>query len=643
MSTFSSNQPSFGSSWLQFLRRESPEKKAHKGNPASGFLILPELVAEHAAENPRSQAVVAGDEVLSYEQLESQSNALAGHLQSLGVAPEILVAVFMERSPAAVIAALGIMKSGAAYLPLDPSCPAERVRFILQDARVSIVITSSVADGTLPRGPWNVVNLSDFRVTQKARSSPPLRLNAKPSQLAYVIYTSGSTGRPKGVEITHGNLSNLVQWHHGAFAVSSSDRATMLASPGFDASIWEVWPYLTAGAALHIPSDATRVSPRALRDWMVDTGITISFVPTPIAQRLMFLDWPPETRLRFLLTGADALQHYPPAGLPFSLVNNYGPTECTVVSTSCTVTPRDRPSALPPIGRPVPNSQIFVLDAGLNEVPAGSIGELHIAGANVGRGYLNNPQLTREKFIANRFSADRNSRLYKTGDLVRLLPDGNLEFLGRTDDQIKIRGSRVEPNEVSVALSQHAAIDTSVVVARKDPSGSHVLVAYVVPKSGMNLNATELRSHLQVHVPDYMIPSTFVLMDIFPLTTNGKVDRAALPLPNASNILRAEGDRPISSPTEEKISSIVATLLKLERVNANDNFFLLGGHSLLGAQLVAEIQKAFNVELSLRTVFDFPTIAGISAEVQRSLATAAAPAQMDLHHGHDHQLKPSHR
>jgi amino acid adenylation domain-containing protein len=534
MSTLPSNPSSTGSSWLAFLRRDP--SAANKSAAAGTFLRIPEVVAAYAAQSPQLPAVVEGQETLSYGELESQSNALARHLLSLGAAPETLVAVFLPRSPSAVVAALAIMKTGAAYLPLDPSCPGERIRLILEDARVPIVIANSSATSSLPSGAWRVVNFGADQLP-RAHSSAPLPFTANPSQLAYVIYTSGSTGRPKGVEIAHGNLSNLVRWHQSAFAICPSDRATILASPGFDASVWEVWPYLTSGATLHMPSDATRVSPRALRDWMISNGITISFVPTPIAQRLLLLDWPAETPLRFLLTGADTLQQYPRAGLPFTLVNNYGPTECTVVSTSCAVTHRDHPSALPPIGRPITNTQVFVLDEHLQQVPQGAVGELHIGGANVGRGYLNNPQLTREKFIPNPFSSERGARLYKTGDLVRPLPDGNLEFVGRADDQVKIRGYRVEPDEVSQVLSKHEAVETGIVVARKDRKGKAVLVAYVLPKPGFALNVAALRTHLQQHLPDYMIPNAFVLMHIFPLTTNGKVDRSALPLPNASNTL----------------------------------------------------------------------------------------------------------
>lgn len=607
------SRSSLGSSWLQSLSRALSVKESSKTN----FAALPELVSAQAAKQPRANAVVAGAEALPYAELEARSNALARHLQSLGAKREALVAIFLDRSPASVMASLGILKSGAAYLPLDPSCPAERIRVILDDAGDPLVVTNSQVNGKLPEGTRGIVDLSQTEELLRMYSSAPVRCNAEPSQLAYVIYTSGSSGRPKGVEITHGNLSNLVQWHQSAFAVSASDHATILASPGFDASVWEIWPYLSAGATLHVPTDATRVSPRALRDWMVSTGITISFVPTPVAQRLVLLDWPAEARLRFLLTGADVLQQYPPAGLPFALVNNYGPTECTVVSTSGVISPLDRSRSLPSIGRPITKTEAFVLDERLQQVPSGSVGELHIAGANVGRGYLNNPVHTQEKFIPNPFSTERGARLYKTGDLVRALPDGRLEFLGRTDDQVKIRGYRVEPNEVSLALSTHHAIHASVVVARKDRSGANVLVAYVIPKPGTELNAANLRKYLQDRVPDYMIPNAFVLMGVFPLTTNGKIDRTALPPPNSSNTLRSEAPQAALTSTEETLAGIVASLLKLTRVNVNDNFFLLGGHSLLGAQLIAEINSVFGVDLPLRTVFDYPSVAGIAAELER--------------------------
>lgn len=502
-------------------------------------LSLVESVRTWAAENPSTPAVASATETLSYAELEAQSNALARHLQSLGASPETLVALVLDRSPEFAVAALATWKAGAAYLPIDPAYPPERIRLILKDARVPILIRSGLASQIeLSQESAKQVDVSDRYSLLRAYSSAALPTLDQPSHLAYVIYTSGSAGRPKGVEITHGNLLNLVHWHQSAFAISNSDRATMIASPGFDAAVWEIWPYLSAGASLLAPPETTRVSPRALRDWMLAQRITVSFVPTPIAQRLIFLEWPTETTLRFLLTGADVLQQYPPAGLPFTLVNNYGPTECTVVALSGKIAPHQRPAALPPIGRPISNTRIFLLDESLQEVPAGSIGELHIAGAGVGRGYLHDPELTLEKFIPDPFDNNPGARLYKTGDLARALPDGNFEFLGRTDDQIKIRGYRIEPTEVSAALCKHDSIQSGIVIPRKDASGDYSLAAYLVLKQDTQVTAGDLRKHLQSQLTDYMIPSAFVVMDALPLTANGKVDRAALPAPDCKNSLK---------------------------------------------------------------------------------------------------------
>ena len=644
MSTFSSNESRLGSSWLHYLKLSLKTRKTASSDTDTSLSIL-ECVSACAAENPKAPAVTNGTETLSYSDLEAQSNALARHLASLGAGPESLVALVLDRSPEIAIAALAAWKAGAAYLPLDPSWPAERIRLILEDARAPILIRSGMASQIeLSQEVAKQVDISDLPSLLRAYSAATLPTQRQKSQLAYVIYTSGSTGRPKGVEITDQNLLNLVHWHQSAFAVSSADRATMLASPGFDAAVWEMWPYLSAGASLHVPSETTRVSPRSLRDWMLAQQITVSFVPTPVAQRLLLLDWPTETPLRFLLTGADVLQQYPPAGLPFTLVNNYGPTECTVVALSGAVTSHDRSAALPSIGRPISNTQVFLLNEDLEKVATGSVGELHIAGASVGRGYLHDPELTRQKFLRNPFDKNVASRLYKTGDLARALPDGSFEFVGRTDDQIKIRGYRIEPNEVSAALCKQESVQSGIVLPIKEASGNRFLAAYLVLKQGAQVDAGILRKHLQAHLPDYMIPNAFVVMDSFPLTTNGKVDRAALPLPDSTNSLKNGAPSEGSTRTEAALLPIVSALLKVEQINPHDNFFLLGGHSLLGAQLLTEIQQAFQVFLPLRTVFDYPTIAAISAEIDRHIALrkdAREAGQAGVAHGHQPDIQPS--
>ena len=626
MSTLTSHESRFGSSWLQFLRRPFPHKSSssESGVLLADVLSIPEAIRSWAVAAPHTKAVVSSVDSISYSELESRSNDLAGHLQTLGVGSETIVALLLDRSPALALAALAVWKAGGAYLPLDASWPEERLRSILEDSRAHVLIHDRLTSQRVSAYPLQKLDLSgEAFLATNSRSSA--LFSPKPSQLAYVIYTSGSTGKPKGVEISHGNLLNLVHWHQAAFAISSADRATMLASPGFDAAVWELWPYLASGAAVLAPPDSIRVSPRCLRDWLITNGITVSFAATPLAQRLLQLDWPTETPLRFLLTGADMLHHYPRHGLPFALVNNYGPTECTVVALSGVVAHDPAPLGPPPIGRPITNTQIYLLDEQLQPVPMGSVGELHIAGASVGRGYLNDPQLTREKFIGNPFSSDPQSRLYKTGDLARSLPDGSFEFVGRTDDQIKIRGFRVEPNEICAALCSHESIDSAVVVPRQDSTGGRFLAAYVVLKDGPTPSASALRNHLQSRLPDYMIPVAFIPVDALPLNSSGKVDRAALPPANSANSLKSESAAADTTTTQTKLLEVVASLLKLTAINPQDNFFLLGGHSLLGAQLLAAIHQRFSVELSLRTIFDFPTIAALSSEIDRVRKGQHAP------------------
>jgi len=623
MSTFSTNDSRFGSSWLQFLKRPFPMGKNSRRADASAksLLSITESISAWAAAAPGNIAVSSSAETLTYAQLESQSNALARHLQSIGAGPDTLVALILDRSPSLVLAALAVWKSGAAYLPLDSTWPLDRIRHILKDSQAAIVVHCGFElppqDATSPK----LVDLTACDALLKKYSTESVSPETKGSDLAYVIYTSGSTGQPKGVEITHANLLNLVHWHQATFSVSSSDRATLLASPGFDAAVWEIWPYAASGATLLIPSDATRVSPRGLREWLVANSITICFAATPLAQRLLLLDWPAESALRFLLTGADTLHHHPRPGLPFTLVNNYGPTECTVVALSGSVSPDLCPSAPPSIGRPITNTRVFLLDEDLQPVPKGSVGELCISGACVGRGYRNDPQLTSQKFVPSPFDANDGARLYRSGDLARALPDGSFEFVGRTDDQIKIRGFRVEPNEICAALTAHEAIQSAIVVPRQDSSGGRFLAAYLLLKPGFQPTSSTLRTHLQGSLPDYMIPAAFVPLESFPVNTSGKIDRAALPPPTSSNTLKADAPTPLATTTQTDLLAIVSSLLKVADINPQDNFFLLGGHSLLGAQLLSAIQRRFQIELPLRTVFDFPTIAALSSEIDRVIAS----------------------
>jgi acyl-coenzyme A synthetase/AMP-(fatty) acid ligase/acyl carrier protein len=424
-------------------------------------------------------------------------------------------------------------------------------------------------------------------------------------------------------------LLNLVSWHLNAFKVVRGDRATLQSSPGFDAAVWELWPYLAAGATVHVVDEAVRMIPERLRDWIVRNGITISFLPTALTERMIDLPWPQETALRVLLTGADTLRRYPRVDLPFALVNNYGPTECTVVATSGTIYPAASPEELPSIGHPIENTQVYIVDEQLKPVPAGTAGELLIGGAGVARGYQGLPELTRQRFVPDRFSNEPDARLYRTGDLGRLLPDGQIAFMGRLDEQLKIRGHRIEPQEVSVVLDRHPAVQASCVAAYSDHLQEKRLVAYVVPANGTRLRPSELRKFVGQYVPDYMVPSAFVPLAQLPLSSHGKLDRTALPEPSAANVLDDDSFEAPQSQIEKSLAIFLTSLLGVPRVGKDDNFFDLGGHSLMGAQLIAKISYTFGVELSLRSLFDHPTVEEVSAEIERLIHAKLASMSED--------------
>ena len=513
------------------------------------------------------------------------------------------VGLFLHRSPPAVVGALGILKAGGAWVPLDPAYPAARIDFLLRDSGVRVVVTNTAASAALPCGPWRMLELGEIR--GGCAEPPPGR--PVPGNLAYVVYTSGSTGQPKGVMVTHGNLANLIAWHTETFGIGEDDRASQVSSFGFDAAVWEIWPYLAAGASVHFADDSSRREPEALRDWLVRQRITVSFVPTALAEHMIALPWPAEPALRYMLTGADTLHRHAPDGLPFTLVNNYGPTECTVVATSGIVPGAGTAGVLPAIGRPIRNTFIRIVDGKLNPVQDGETGELLIGGAGVTRGYHNRPELT-----ATRFIQAAGQRMYRTGDLARLLPDGQIAFAGRVDDQIKIRGFRIEPGEIAAALQAHPGVCGSVVTAREDAAGERRLVAYLTGLAE-RCNERSLRDDLGRRLPAWMIPDDFVWLDRFPLTPNGKIDRGALPEPPRRGPAGADS-------VEDRVLEIVRSLLKIDHVARDDNFFLLGAHSLMGAQLITRIQDAFGIRLTLRNLFQAPTVAGLAAGIEAKRA-----------------------
>ncbi len=567
------------------------------------------LIEDQAAIRPNAIAISSQNQSLTYTELNEKASALARHLRSQGVGRNQVVGMCIGSSPEMIVGALAILRAGGAYLPLDPSTPETRLTYILKDAGISIVLT---AGQNLPQGPWRTIDVRD-----KYTSSICELEEAGFDDLAYVIYTSGSTGQPKGVEIEHRSLLNLVDWHQRTFSLSCNDRATQLAGVGFDAAVWEVWPYLTAGASLYIPDERVRTEPEALKAWFIEKGITITFVPTAIVERLMKLEWPSSIPLRTVLTGADTLHQFPPQGLPFNIVNNYGPTECTVLVTSGIVPPGGDKSKRPTIGRPITNATVHILDEQMREVPNETPGEIYIGGAGVARGYRNRPDLTSSRFVPDPFAAKGGAKLYRTGDRAMRLADGQIAFLGRMDDQIKIRGFRIEPNEIVTALNQHPSIAESAVISRAASAEEARLVAYVVVRADSSVSATELHQFIADRVPEYMQPSAFVRLEQLPLTLNGKVDKHNLPEPSTENALSDSDYEAPQSPVEERVAQMLEELLEVDRIGMSDNFFHLGGHSLLGAQVVARVKETFAIELSLRTIFDHPTVAGLSGEIER--------------------------
>jgi acyl-coenzyme A synthetase/AMP-(fatty) acid ligase/acyl carrier protein len=408
----------------------------------------------------------------------------------------------------------------------------------------------------------------------------------------------------------------LVLWHQRAFEIIPKDRAPFMAAVGFDAAVWEIWPYLTAGASLHLLSEKSIYTvPQSLQNWFLEQRITIGFVPSPLAEQMLRLDWPREAPIRIMLTGADTLHEYPSPKLPFQLVNNYGPTECTVVATSGIVESVRHIGRLPSIGKPIDNMQVYILDANLAPVPVDRLGEIYIGGAGVARGYRNDPQLTTQKFIRNPFGSNPEDRLYRTGDFGYFLEDGRIAFAGRADDQVKIRARRVQTDEIVAVLSRHPAVQASAVVPREDATGNRFLAAYVIAKPESELTSRDLREFLRTFLPEFMVPTMFVQIDELPLTSHGKIDRQALPAPTCENALRDEIFTPPRTELETQVEAIITGLLGTNDLGVNDNFFMLGGNSFLGVQLIARVRETFGVEVPLRTLFEAPTIAGLSAHI----------------------------
>ncbi|MCB9419967.1 MAG: amino acid adenylation domain-containing protein [Ardenticatenaceae bacterium] len=569
------------------------------------------LVAKQVQDQGEKPAVSTPRASLTYQQLDQCANQLAHYLIDKGIGPDTAVATCFPQSPQNVVAMLAVLKAGGAYVPLDPSYPPERLNFMATDAQVPLVLTNDALAPLFEHS--TVVSLDDWKFLAEYGVGETA-VTIHPDNLAYLIYTSGSTGQPKGIAITHRALYNLIRWTQTSFSLTTCDRATLIAGPAFDASVWEVWSSLTIGASLFIPEPEIRAHPGELQTWLIQNQISHTFIPTPLVDPLLDLTWPADTSLRTMLTGGDKLHNHPPAGLPFTLVNNYGPSECTVVSTAAPLAPQDSKKA-PTIGQPIANTQAYILDKNLQIVPIGVPGELYVGGAGLARGYLRRPRLTAAAFIPNPFSQTPGARLYRTGDLVRHLANGRIEFLGRIDHQVKIRGFRIELGEIEALINQHPAVNQCLVVAHGELQQKQ-LIAYATTAIGFD--SQQLRAYLSPKLPDYMIPTTFIQLDEFPQTPNGKIDRRALPEPD-----RIAKETAVFTPpetlVEELLADIWSEVLGIEQISIHDNFFTLGGHSLLVTRVLSRLQEAVDVTLPLRNFFAAPTIAQMAEAVETLL------------------------
>jgi amino acid adenylation domain-containing protein len=503
----------------------------------------------------------------------------------------------MPSSVEMVTALLGILKAGCAYVPVDPAYPADRVDYMLRDSGARALLTVAALEGVTQKLAIPRLRLDADEALISRQDDAPLPRVAGPADLAYVIYTSGSTGRPKGVAIEHRSLMNLVTWHCRTYGIGPADRASQFAGVGFDATVWELWPYLAAGASIHIPDESARASTGAIVRWLADTGITIGFLPTPLAEAVVKEKWPAAPALKVLLTGGERLHRGVPAGLPFRLVNHYGPTESTVVTSYAEVDPAESRDEEPPIGRPIANTRAYVLDRRLAPVPVGVAGELFVGGTGLARGYVNAPETTARAFVETDPGDGTVRRLYRTGDLCRYRRDGRLDFVGRIDTQVKIRGNRVEIGEIEAVLAEHPAVAQCAVAAREDRPGDQKLVCYVVPRAGRRVTMTVLRRHLRERLPEYMIPQHLVEMRAIPVTASGKTDRRSLPSPLTAGTAEKAERVPPATPAEKTLAAIWREEIGGGEVGANDNFFDLGGHSLSCMRAIARIEEQTGVRL----------------------------------------------
>lgn len=606
-----------------------------------------ELFEARAAQHPDATAVVFGGQQLTYGELNKRANQLAHHLRMLGVGAEGFVAICMERSADLIVGLLAILKAGGTYVPLDPTYPGERLAYMLEDTRATVLLTHEQLRAELPPHSAEVVCI-DTQWADIAQQSGENPVNhTAPANLAYLMYTSGSTGNPKGIGIPHYAINRLVL-NTNYIDVQPDDRIAQAANASFDAATFEVWGALLNGALLVGITKDVALSPREFAAQLHEHGITTLFLTTALFNQLSREVPRAFATLRHLMFGGEAVDPQRvravlQEGAPARLLHVYGPTESTTYATWHLVGTVAETATTVPIGMALANTTTHVLDRHMQPVPAGVPGELYIGGDGLARGYHRRPALTAERFVPHPFSNQPGARLYRTGDLVRCLPDGAIEFLGRSDHQVKIRGFRIELGEIEAALLKHPGVREAVVLAREDTPGDRRLVAYMVPVQAPGtenqqpddsapssaLATHELRAFLKETLPDYMLPAAFITMDELPLTPNGKVNRKALPAPGTARPDLAGSFVAPSTPIETTLASIWCVVLKLEQVGVEDNFFDLGGYSLAAVQVASRVREAFQVELPLRSLFETPTVAGLARiieEQQASSTTTHGPA-----------------
>ncbi len=578
------------------------------------------LFQEQVEKTPDAVAVVFEEQQLTYKQLNQRANQLSHHLQSLGVGPEVLVGICVERSLEMVVGLLGILKAGGAYVPLDPNYPPSRLSYMLADSQLPILLTQKQLLEKLPQHQAQTICLDEDWQTFADYSQKNPGSKVQLDNLAYIIYTSGSTGKPKGTMIVHSGMVNYLSWCTKAYNVADGEGSTVNSSIGFDATITSLFSPLLVGRKVVLLPEEEEIEElrKALCSGNKFSLVKITPAHLEILSHLL-ADEQVNIQAQAFIIGGEALSEkvtsfWQQRAPHTRLINEYGPTETVVGCCIYEVGKQNFPGGNIPIGRPIANTELYILDNHSQPVPIGVVGELYIGGAGVARGYLNRPELTSERFIDNPFN---KSKLYKTGDLARYLPDGNIEFLGRIDHQVKIRGFRIELGEIEAVLNTHPQIPQAVVIATEDLPGNKRLVAYVVT-SDKSLTTKQLREFLTQKLPEYMVPSAFVTLDTLPLTPNGKVDRKALPAPDGEITREHEYVAP-RTPSEEIIANIFASVLGVQNVGIHDNFFELGGHSLLAVRLMSEIQQQFQKNFPLVTLFQNPTIEQLTSLLRSSV------------------------